>query len=137
MWSALGGGAIDRRLVWGATALLGVIVGVMSERIARMIGRLSCEATGWYVEYRGAMDGFGHVPVVEREHVEDLAQRVDYRLAIDLFNGREVPTGLRDIAIEIVRDDGGPLISRPNDLASIQPDPPVNRPTVSSVDVTP
>jgi hypothetical protein len=42
-----------------------------------------------------------------------LAQGVDYRFAIDLFNGREVPTGLRDIAIEIVRDDGGPLISPP------------------------
>jgi hypothetical protein len=116
-------------------ALLGVIVGVMSERIARMIGRLTCEASEWDVEFMGARDGFGQVSVVEPENAEEKALGVDYRFAIDLFNGKEVPTGLRDIAIEIVRADGNPLISRPRDLASIQPDPLVNRPTVSSVDV--
>ncbi|HEY5755243.1 MAG TPA: FHA domain-containing protein [Steroidobacter sp.] len=36
VWSALGGGAIDRRVVWGATALLGVIV--MAIAITYLVG---------------------------------------------------------------------------------------------------
>jgi hypothetical protein len=46
------------------------------------------------------------------------AERVEFSFALDLFNGREVPTGLRNIKVELVRKEGEPLTSRPEDRKS-------------------
>jgi hypothetical protein len=48
---------------------------------------------------------------------------VRYRFAIDLFNGKEAPTGLRDVSVVLVRNDGTRFTSQPSDLASTQYDP--------------
>ena len=38
-----------------------------------------------------------------------------------MFNGRETPTGLRDVRLELVRDENLPIKSRPEDLATGTP----------------
>jgi xanthine/CO dehydrogenase XdhC/CoxF family maturation factor len=63
------------------------------------------------------------------------AERVEYRFSIDLFNGKEVPTGLRDIKVVLIREDGEDLTSRPYDLLSVHRDPSFDVMTKSDVDV--
>jgi hypothetical protein len=46
------------------------------------------------------------------------AERVEFSFAVDLVNGREVPTGLRNIKVELIRKEGEPLTSRPEDRQS-------------------
>jgi len=60
-----------------------------------------------------------HVPV---EPTED-PKYAQYRFAIDLFNGVEVPTALRDLSVVLVRDDGVRFRSQPYDLATVGRDP--------------
>jgi hypothetical protein len=40
---------------------------------------------------------------------------VSYVFAVDLFNGKEVPTGMHDITVEIVLDNGKRVTSQPLD----------------------
>ena len=80
-----------------AAALFGVVVGVLTERIARALGRLRCEASGWETKFTSALTKFGEFREIEPGQAEMLARRVEYRFAIDLYNGKEVPAGLRDI----------------------------------------
>jgi hypothetical protein len=101
-------------VIAGVFALLGVMV----ERLLRLLGRLRFEASGWERDFYGGEDDytFGIIP---DEDAEKEATQVRYRTAITLFNGKEVPTGLQDIAIVLVRDDGkrSPP-SRPCDLTT-------------------
>ena len=46
------------------------------------------------------------------------AERVEFSFAVDQFNGKEVPTGLRDIKVELGRKEGESLTSRPEDRQS-------------------
>lgn len=91
-------------------ALVGVVVGVLAERIARSWGRLWCEPTSWRLRYM-SRDEAGYdreLPPGE----EDRAEKVEYSLGLDLFNGKEIPVGLRDISVVFV-GDGGELVSKP------------------------
>ena len=112
-------------------ALLGVVV----ERLLRQTGRLRCDPSGWQWRFTTARDGFGQLKQVEPGEAASEAKRVEYRFAIDLFNGKEVPTGLRDIKIVLTREDAESLTSRPYDLLSVQRDPSFDVMTKSDVDV--
>jgi hypothetical protein len=122
--------ATTATLIAGSFALLGVVI----ERLLRLIGLLRFKASGWEQKFRGNDEtyGFAEVPI---ERVEKDATGVDYRCAIDLFNGKEVPTGLRDIMIVLVREDGDSLTSRPYDLMSVGRDPSFDVLTRSDVDI--
>ena len=58
----------------------------------------------------------------EPERPED-AGGANYRLSVDLFNGREVPTGLLNVRVELFSSDSGagedePFVSIPQDLST-------------------
>lgn len=103
--------------------LLGVVVGVLAERIARVLGRLYCETSDWETRFTTAtLNPVGLYKEMEPGQAKMFAKRVEYRFAIDVFNGKEIPTGLRDIKVELVREGGSPLESRPEDLMSLRKD---------------
>jgi hypothetical protein len=104
-------------IIAGTFALLGVIV----ERLLRLAGRLRFDATGWKYDFYGGEDEYTF-GIITDEEPEKEATEVRYRVAITLFNGKEVPTGLKDIQVVLVHEDGkrSPP-SRPNDLATGRP----------------
>jgi hypothetical protein len=84
-------------------ALLGVLAGVFVERFARSWGRLWCELSDWDIKFR---------PLI-RERPED-ADGVEYSVRVDLYNGKEIPVGLRDVSIVFICI-GGKLVSKPEE----------------------
>jgi hypothetical protein len=61
--------------------------------------------------------------------------RVEFTFAVDLFNGKVVPTGLRDIKVELVRKEGESLTSRTEDRQSGRREHPHQAIRYSRVDV--
>jgi len=118
-------------LLAGSFALLGVVV----ERLLRLVRRLRCEPSGWETRFTCGLNQRGEFSEVEPKQAEMFAKRVQYRFASDLFNGKEVPTGLREIKVVLVREAGEPLASRPYDLLSVERDPSFDVMTRSDVDV--
>jgi hypothetical protein len=104
LYGGLGGG-----LIGGVLALLGVIV----ERVLRLTGFLHFEASEWEVKFVSG-DSWDREELSPDEAATS-AERVEFSFAVDLFNGKEVPTGLRDIKVELVRKEGESLTSRPED----------------------
>jgi hypothetical protein len=109
LYGGLGGGLIG----W-VLALLGVLI----ERILRLTGFLRFTASGWYRTFTEARNEWGDYKEVTPDEAAASAERVEYSFAVDLFNGKEVPTGLRDIKVELIRKEGDPLTSRPEDRQS-------------------
>ena len=103
-------------VIAGVFALLGVLI----ERVLRLMGFLRFEAYEWEKRFTGALNNRNEYPEVEPAQAAAAAERVDYRFAIDLFNGKEIPTGLRDIKVVLIREDGEPLTSQPYDLMSLR-----------------
>jgi hypothetical protein len=104
-------------LIGGTFALLGVVI----ERLMRLTGRVRFEASVERLLLTGVIDKDGYERNVSWKDADanTEASGVQYIFAIDLFNGKEVPTGLRDVRVELVRDDGGRLkSSRPSDIAA-------------------
>jgi hypothetical protein len=101
--------ALYGAIIAGAFTLLGVV----TERILRLMGFLRFEAYEWEKRFTGALNNRNENPEVEPAQAAASAERVDYRFAIDLFNGKEIPTGLRDIKVVLIREDGEPLTSQP------------------------
>jgi hypothetical protein len=103
LYGGLGGG-----LIGGVFALLGVVV----ERLLRQTGRLRFECSepklraevgpGLLKEWTEVDEGMS-------------VQGAHYILPVDLFNGKEVPTGLRDVRVDLIRDDGERVESRPHE----------------------
>lgn len=95
-------------------ALLGVLGGVLLERVARSWGRLWCEPSEWKLEFGTQYldeQSYERDRLLPREE-EDRAQWVTYSVHLDLFNGKEIPVGLRDISIVFSCDDGE-VVSKP------------------------
>jgi hypothetical protein len=104
-------------IIAGSFALLGVVV----ERVLRLMGFLRFEASEWERRFTaGRRNGFGQFKEIRPTEAELFAKRVEYRFAIDLFNGKEVPTGLRDVEVVLTREDGEPLRSRPYDVLGVR-----------------
>jgi len=78
-------------LIGGGLALLGVFI----ERFSRSIGLLWCESTGWDLTF------------------DDQAAK--YSVCLDLFNGKEIPVGLRSISVVFICKEGK-LISEPEEV---------------------
>jgi hypothetical protein len=98
----------------GTFALLGVVI----ERLLRLAGLLRFEASVERLLLTGHQDEGGYernVPLEEADETTE-AEGVAYTVAIDLFNGKEVPTGLRNVRVEMILDNGRSVESRPDDL---------------------
>jgi hypothetical protein len=130
----------DVRRVSAATATLyGAIIagtftllGVMIERLIRVLGRLQFEVASepslviegielepGYPRTIPLKDIVATIPLQDMVATEAIeAQGVAYDFAVDLFNGKEVPIGLRDISVEIVLDDEKRITSKPYDPAT-------------------
>jgi hypothetical protein len=103
-------------IIAGTFALLGVVI----ERLLRLLGRLLFESSVGELMLTNVADKEGYNRNVSLEEADEKteADGMRYGVAIDLFNGKEVPTGLRDVRVELVRDHGRPIESRPDDLAT-------------------
>ena len=123
--------ALYGAIIAGAFTLLGVVV----ERVLRLVGFLRFEAYEWEKRFTGALNNRNEYPEVEPAQAAASAERVDYRFSIDLFNGREIPTGLRDIKVVLIREDGEPLTSQPYDLTSLRHEELTGRLAYDTVDV--
>jgi hypothetical protein len=123
--------ALYGAIIAGAFTLLGVVV----ERVLRLVGFLRFEAYEWEKRFTGALNNRNEYPEVEPAQAAVLAERVDYRFAIDLFNGKEIPTGLRDIKVVLIREDGEPLTSQPYNLMSLRHEELTGRLAYDTVDV--
>jgi hypothetical protein len=94
------------------------LLGVMIERLIRVLGRLQFEIAS---EPSLVIEGieFGSTPLNDIDATEAIeAEGVGYDFAVDLFNGKEVPISLRDISVEIVLDDEKRITSKPYDPAT-------------------
>jgi len=97
-----------------AGTLLGVIVGALTERLVRVTGRLrfECSSSSLRPDVGSAHGGPLSMDWTE-VNKEMSVQGAQYIFAIDLFNGKEVPTGLRGVRVRLIRDDGECFESRP------------------------
>jgi hypothetical protein len=93
--------------------LLGVIGGVVIERVARSWGRLWCEPSAWEISLHSGDDWEG----VKTEVHSRAAQWATYNFRLDLFNGKEIPMGFRDISL-VFRCLGGEIRSVPKDKST-------------------
>jgi hypothetical protein len=98
----------------GLIGVLGVLLGVLVERVARLSGRLRFEGSvlsrtlmtsDTTKEHYGKEVSWDDVT----EATEAEADSAKYTVIIDLFNGKEVPVGLRAVRLELTRNDGPPI----------------------------
>ncbi len=107
---------LDSNLATGVVGIVGVLVGVVVERIARSWGRLRCEPSEWrphFIDPDPSSASYG-----ETDRPEE-ATAVDYSGHLALFNGKEIPVALQDPSLVFVCKDGRKLVSkRVDDAAS-------------------
>jgi hypothetical protein len=125
--------AASATLIAGGLAILGTLLGVVIERLMRLIGRLRFEASVLWLVLTDVIDEDGYPRNVSWRDADEKteASGVRYTFAMDLFNGKEAPTGLRDPLVVLVRDDGerfegrtlevGPPESRMQDVINLLP----------------
>lgn len=80
-------------------ALVGVVVGIVANHFVRHLGRVVSEPSGWEMN-------------LHRE-----GELRSYSFGLDLFNGRDMPTGLRNLTVVLICKDGE-LVSKPEDRAT-------------------
>ena len=101
--------------ITGLVGVLGVVAGVFVERLAQRYGKLRFEAEPMRLQFLGDMGGRAAIhslPVdvdafepgkkPPTHHVLGRLEGelwIEYKVSIELFNEKELPTGLRDIAI--------------------------------------
>jgi hypothetical protein len=95
--------------------LLGVFLGLVGERFLRSFGRLWCEPSNWELKFMSGMNAYGETDEVGPEDAN--AALVEYSVGIDMFNGKEIPVGLRDVSVEFTHDSGK-LVHKPWDATS-------------------
>ncbi len=92
-------------LLASLVGVFGVIVGLTFERLMRSCGKLWCTPSK-----SGGLRFMGDDPRGEEygevAMVPDKANKVKYSYNLDLFNGKEIPVGLRDITVEFLCEDG-------------------------------
>jgi hypothetical protein len=88
-------------LIGGGLALTGLVV----ERLLRTWGRLWCEVSDWELTFMSGEKVGGTLQEFVPERPEE-AKWARYSVHLDLFNGKEIPVGLRDISIVFSCDDG-------------------------------
>lgn len=95
-------------------AVLGVLGGVAIERVARSWGRLWCETSKCEVWYLQNLE-WGSRTLDPEEAGDNWG--AEYEIALDLFNGKEIPVGLREISV-VISHASGELVSKPKDATS-------------------
>jgi hypothetical protein len=92
----------------------GVVIGVALERLLRYLGGVWCEPAHHEVNplFGDSYEGF------QTATEPDDAEWIDYEIRVDLYNGREVPVGLRDVRV-VFRTSDGCLSKVPNDKAEL------------------
>lgn len=97
--------------------VFGALAGLVVERLLRTLGRLWCEPAGWKLEFmvrNRERGGYSDVEV-EPEGAPEGAW-ITYSASLDLYNGKEIPVGLRDISV-VFTHSGGELAHKPRDAA--------------------
>jgi hypothetical protein len=126
-------------------ALLGVTVGVVVERLARSLGRLRFEASVRSALLTAEVEEESNYPRTATVRLEEANEATvagggRYTFEIDLFNSSEVPTGLRNVRVEITAGDGPAIESRPHDIVGtdpLAPDPIISPPPVDVINLPP
>jgi hypothetical protein len=102
------------QLMAAGIGIVGVLLGLVAERILRHWGWVWCEPAHHEVVPRLAEEWEGIKIATE----PDEAELIDYQIRLDLYNGREVPVGLRDVRVVFKGSDG--CVSKvPNDKAEL------------------
>ena len=119
--------------------VVGVLSGLVVERLLRVAGRIWCEPTEWemHFESRTSDDAGGYV-VGEAENPEE-AERAGYSVWLDLYNGKEIPAGLRDVSV-VFSCDGGEVVGKPLSTTGgrqVGRGGPVSYPTMRNINLLP
>jgi len=101
-------------LIAAAIGGLGVVVGLVLERILRLWGGMWCEPGHHEVNPLFGDHWEGIHPASDPE----AAKWIDYKIRLDLYNSREVPVGLRDVRV-VFKFSEGCLSKVPNDKAEL------------------
>ncbi len=107
-------------LIAAGIGAVAALAGVVVERLLRFWGRLWCEKSEWVVRFspQGSyLEGYEITKRLPQTDEERDAQHVAYSVRLDLFNGKEIPVGLRDVAL-VFKCSGGEVRSLPKDKAT-------------------
>lgn len=114
--------AVTATLLAATIGVFGALAGLVVERLLRSWGRLWCAPSGWtmsFTAWQEIEEGvYGHAAVQDVEKVE----QVRYSVTLDLFNGKEIPVGLRDISI-VFACTGGEVVDKPDDKDTAREEP--------------
>lgn len=109
---------VTSTILVGAFTLLGVIVGIVAERLVRNVGGIWCEPQEEWEPVLGFLDSrtgdWGRPPAEDPGQAPDYAT---YNFTLDLFNSKEIPVGLRRIRV-VFECAGGTISSTPQDPAT-------------------
>ena len=102
-------------LIAGTLGIIGVLLGVMIERLMRLAGLVRCVTSVQSLTLTGVEDSEGYERPLSLANADEStkASGVSYVFVIDFFNGKEMPTGLRNASVVLVRDDGKRIPSLP------------------------
>ncbi len=84
----------------GVLAMLGVLVGVFLERQLQWRGKVRCVVSDWDLSF---------------QHAGELTQAT-CSFEVDLFNEQPLATGLRDVRVVFIKDDGQEIVGRLRDV---------------------
>ena len=100
VYGALAGGAVT--LAGGGLATLGILAGMYIKRRLKERKRVRCVVSEW--------------DMTEVEPLGWAACSFD----VELFNEKSLPTGLRGVCVEFLRDGGPPTVGRLREVASTE-----------------
>lgn len=94
-------------------ALVGAFISLAGNYAARLMGSVLCEPSVFYFEEES---------IVTFAHAEEgyPVAAVSYSFDIDFFNGTDMPTGLRDLAVVLFSKSGQEFVSEPFDRTAEQ-----------------
>lgn len=103
-------GGLAGGMIGGTLGIVGIFLGLLTERYLQRRGKLRCITDGWQLTFLGP-DGEGGIGSVER----CAATSARYSLGVRFFNEKDVDTGLRDLCVEFRWKDGRKTADRPWD----------------------
>lgn len=101
-----------------AGALVGVVGGIVANHFVRHLGRVRSYPSGWEKNFFWSSPNdygeYGEIEETDLESADAAAVALVYSFDLDLFNGKDIPTGLRDLTVTLICKDGK-LSSKPED----------------------
>jgi hypothetical protein len=116
MLAASGWNDFPQDLAIGIVGILGTVAGVLLEHWLKSRGKLHVLLSDWSIRYNKGVNPAAQELTSTREE----ATGAEYSFTFEAFNGRNEPTGLRDVVVEFRH--AGDVLSRdhPQDLARRQ-----------------